>query len=271
MSSLSEKAASLIVEVAADKILPRFRQLSDEEIEDKGGGDPVTIADIEAEKALTPQLKDLLPGSKVIGEEAVHETPQLLDLLDSPDPVWIIDPVDGTKNFAEDSPEFVVIVALAKAGETIAGWIYQPTEGRMTIAEKGSGAYEGAARLAASTTHDLPAMNAAIHTGKLVKERRPELLERAKIFKSNEPLYCAGLVYQKLARGELDCAFYGRTKPWDHAAGALILEEAGGHTAFTNNKERYEVDRGDRLGLLAASSQSVWDRVHTDIIGDLQF
>ena len=271
MSSLSEKAASLIVDVAAEKVLPRFRQLSDDEVEDKGGGDPVTIADIETEKILTPQLMDLLPGSKVIGEEAVHETPQLLDLLSGPDPLWIIDPVDGTKNFAEGSPEFVVIVALAKAGETVAGWIYQPTEERMTIAEKGGGALEGGNRLSASATADLPAMNAAIHTGKLVKEQRPELLERANIFKSNEPLYCAGLVYQRLARGELDCAFYGRTMPWDHAAGALILEEAGGHTAFTNNKERYEIDRGDRLGLLAASSQEVWGRVHAHIIGDLLF
>ena len=271
MTSLNDKVTALIAQVADENILPRFRQLADHDVEDKGGGDPVTIADVETEKALTPRLMDLLPGSRVIGEEAVHGRPQLLDLLTDEAPVWIIDPVDGTKNFTEGSDQFVVIVALAKAGETVMGWIYRPTDGTMTTAEKGAGAFEGERRMSSSAIADLPAMNAAIHTGRLVKERRPVLLERAEIFQSNRPLYCAGLVYQMLARGELDCAFFGKTMPWDHAAGALILAEAGGHTAFTNDDTKYRVDRGDRLGLIAASSSEVWSKVRTQIIGDLVF
>ncbi len=271
MSSLTDKVSALIAEVAADKILPRFRQLSKSDIDDKGGGDPVTIADIEAEQALTPRLMALVPGSRVIGEEAVHENPKLLDDLADDDPLWIVDPVDGTKNFTNGSPNFVVIVALLKARQTVAGWIYQPTEEKMTVAEKGAGAHEGDRRLFTSDTTELRDMRAAIHTGNIVKERRPLLNERAEIFASNQPLYCAGMVYQQLARGDLDCSFFGRTKPWDHAAGALILAEAGGHTAFTNDGVTYVADRGDRIGLIAASSEAVWQSVRTEIIKDLVF
>ncbi len=266
-----DQVGDLIAAVAAEKILPRFQQLSDDDIDDKGGGDPVTIADIEAEQALTPQLRDLLPGSKVIGEEAVHETPALLDLLAGDDPVWIIDPVDGTKNFTQGSGHFVVIVALVRNRETIAGWIYQPTEQRLTTAEKGSGAVDNGQPLKTSPVPVISNMTAAIHTGNIVKEQRPALEAQAKKFQKNRPLYCAGMVYQHLARGALDCAFFGRTKPWDHAAGALILEEAGGLTAFTNDNSRYQPDRGDRLGLLAAGSHDVWQNVRRDIIGDLVF
>lgn len=271
MVSLPEKVSTLITNVSADKILPRFRRLTTSDIEDKGGGDPVTVADLEAEQALTPALRNLLPGSTVIGEEAVFENSGLLDLLDGSDPVWIIDPVDGTKNFTRGSTDFVVIVALVQSRETIAGWIYQPTEGIMTIAEKGAGSFENDTRLATATAQEVSAMQAAVHTGNIVKAQKPVLDERAKCFKSNQPLYCAGLVYQQLARGDLDCAFYGRSKPWDHAAGALILSEAGGYTAFATDPHPYQPDHGDRLGLLAASSKRAWDTVNREIIGNLTF
>ena len=271
MTPSIDQVGDLIAGIAAEKILPRFRQLSDDDIEDKGGGDPVTIADIEAEQTLTPHLRDLLPGSNVIGEEAVHETPALLHHLSGDEPVWIIDPVDGTRNFTQGSGNFVVIVALVRHRETVAGWIYQPTEHLMTTAEKGSGAVDNGQPLKTTPVSAIPDMTAAIHTGNIVKEQRPALDAQAKKFKKNAPLYCAGMVYQQLARGVLDCAFFGRTKPWDHAAGALILEEAGGLTAFTNDNSRYQPDHGDRLGLLAAGSHEAWQTVRRDIIGDLVF
>jgi len=97
-----EKIATIMQEVAQARILPRFQQLSEGEISTKSGpGDLVTIADIEAEEDLTRILKDLLPGSLVIGEEAVSKEEISMGLLATEsDPIWVVDPVDGTNNFA---------------------------------------------------------------------------------------------------------------------------------------------------------------------------
>src|SRR5262249_31532208 len=103
---------ALMREVAATHILPRFRKLAAHEIHEKAPGNLVTIADLEAERALTPALTALIPGSLVVGEEAVAHDPAILDRLAGDDPVWVVDPVDGTQNFTKAVPCFAVIVAL---------------------------------------------------------------------------------------------------------------------------------------------------------------
>src|ERR1700744_4790279 len=118
------KGSNLIQEVADEHILPHFCNLKAADVTYKIGDDPVTIADKEAEKALSTRLLDLLPGSNVVGEEAFHADKGILDRLFSESPVWIIDPVDGTRNFVRGSSEFGVIVALAERNQTIDGWIY---------------------------------------------------------------------------------------------------------------------------------------------------
>lgn len=122
-----DKIAALLREVAADKITPRFQKLTDEEIRTKSGPeDLVTIADEEAETELTRRLQDLLPGSLVLGEEAVAHGSVRHDILKNNDtPVWVVDPVDGTRNFARGTPQFGTILALVHKGECVAGWIYQ--------------------------------------------------------------------------------------------------------------------------------------------------
>jgi len=116
------RVAEIIREVSATEILPRFGRLEDGEIVEKGPGDLVTVADRASERELTARLRDLLPGSRVVGEEAVFEDPGVLDALDGPDPVWIIDPIDGTDNYANANARFTVLVALARGGELQASW-----------------------------------------------------------------------------------------------------------------------------------------------------
>ncbi|MBV8535357.1 MAG: inositol monophosphatase, partial [Alphaproteobacteria bacterium] len=94
-----EDVALIIRRVAEEQVLTRFRRLADHEIREKAPGNLVTIADTEAELALTSALMALLPGSLVVGEEAVALDPAVLDQLAGDEPVWIIDPVDGTMNF----------------------------------------------------------------------------------------------------------------------------------------------------------------------------
>src|ERR1700720_3643047 len=95
----SEKVRRLIVEVADDEIMPRFEKLAAGDISEKSPGDVVTVADVAAEQRLPPALRALMRGSLVGGGEAVAADPAVLALLEGDDPVWVVDPIDGTANF----------------------------------------------------------------------------------------------------------------------------------------------------------------------------
>ena len=134
-----EAVAALIRQVAAVEILPRFRNLKEGDMRQKSPGDFVTIADESAELALTPGLLRILPGSVVVGEEATAKNPAVLNALAGAAPVWVVDPIDGTGNFASGKEGFVSMLALILADDVLASWIYHPVSGQMTIAAKGAG------------------------------------------------------------------------------------------------------------------------------------
>jgi fructose-1,6-bisphosphatase/inositol monophosphatase family enzyme len=123
-----EKVAALLRRAASEIILPRFKNLQKDEIREKGPGDLVTIADTEAEQMLTPLLRELAPGSSVVGEEAVAADADVLGRLKGADGVWLIDPVDGTHNFAHGNSNFAVIAAYVEQGNVRGGWIHEPVE-----------------------------------------------------------------------------------------------------------------------------------------------
>ncbi|MBI1243516.1 MAG: inositol monophosphatase [Alphaproteobacteria bacterium] len=244
-----ERVANLLIEVADIAILPRFRALDSADIALKGPNDYVTAADLDAEARLTPALAALLAGSAVVGEEAVAKDRAVLDRLGKPAPVWIIDPLDGTANFAGSRAPFCMIVALALGGEPIAGWIYEPLTGDMLVAERGAGArFNGApVRLA-------PGPDISVY-GKTLRRKAEESGRFGRFVDER----CAGAVYLDLARGRLGTACFTRTLPWDHSAGALAVREAGGHAAFLDNAAPYDARR--HVGpLLLSTSQAAWER-----------
>src|SRR5258706_776673 len=119
----SEKIERLIAEVAAEEVMPRFEKLEAGDVSEKSPGDLVTIADVATERRLTPALLDALPGSRVVGEEAAAADPRILDQLVGDDPVLVVDPVDGTANYAPGLPMFAVIVGLVRPREAGVGLI----------------------------------------------------------------------------------------------------------------------------------------------------
>ena len=144
----SDKVARLIAEVAAEEVMPYFEKLGRDDIREKKPGDIFTIADVAAERRLTPLLTDLLPGSRVVGEEAVAADPTVLDALADTAPVWLVDPIDGTANFAAGTPIFAVMVALVRDGQTIMSWIHEPVTRRTASAVLGGeGAWRDGKRL----------------------------------------------------------------------------------------------------------------------------
>ncbi len=112
-----------IRQAAADEIMPRFRQLTADEIDEKSGPhDLVTDADRKAEECLTEALAKLLPGSVVVGEEAVHANPATYQAIQGQAPVWIVYLVDGTRQFVHGDTGFCTLVALAVGGAVQASW-----------------------------------------------------------------------------------------------------------------------------------------------------
>src|SRR5687767_8656688 len=134
--------------------MPSFRSLRPEDIHSKDTpGDPddiVTIVDKAAERYLIDALSDVIPGAAFIGEEAVSENASLLAALSEATPAWLIDPIDGTKNFAQGNGNFGVMLALVEGGRTRASWMVPAAEpsGYSVVAERGRGTRIDGARVA---------------------------------------------------------------------------------------------------------------------------
>lgn len=248
-------------DVSETIILPRFNQLAEGEVRSKTNPrDLVTIADEEAEQTLTPILRNLLPGSLVIGEEAAAADPKVLERLQSDEYVWIIDPIDGTSNFVHGRAVFAVMIALVRKGETILGWIHEPLENRTLVGQRGAGTHrfsDGksvALRIAVPQSLDLGSMVAALYN--------PAVWPLKDKFARISRLGSAAHDYWALVENRLHVICYSWLKPWDHAAGALIHTEAGGYNCLLSGAP-YNAARANQNGLLAAPSREIWEAVHS--------
>lgn len=229
-----DRVRSRIADVAARIVLPKFRNLSDGEVREKGPGDLVTDADEASEAALTDTLTAALPGSVTVGEETVAREPDRLTALEGTDPVWIIDPIDGTRNFAKGVDRFAVIVALALNGRTEAGWIHEPTSGSTIWAVRGQGAHLDSSPVVLDAgDRGFETATGSFNVSSSGRRHRVAKDLAGRIGRRLS-LDCAGYTYRQIAVGALDFALFNALQPWDHAAGALIVEEAGGTVGLTH-------------------------------------
>jgi fructose-1,6-bisphosphatase/inositol monophosphatase family enzyme len=240
-----------------------FKHLAEHEIEEKAPGELVTVADREAERIIAAGLLDLLPASTVVGEEAVAADPELLDRVSDAGAVWLVDPVDGTSNFAAGRGPFVIMVALLCDGVTRTGWIFDPLADRLMTAERGGGAYVDGVRVR-TAAGERPARPRGVVSHKyLPMPLRAEVPIRAEALGEVLPgQHCAGHEYPAIVSGDQDYTFFWRTLPWDHAAGALFTEEAGGVVRRLDGTA-YDPTHHAPPGLLAAANEQTWHRVHT--------
>lgn len=224
-----ERVGALLRTVSAAVVMPRFAALRPHETEMKAANEPVTIADREAEVMLTRSLLALVPGSRVIGEEACSAAPALLDHLGE-GTVWIVDPIDGTANFAAGRAPFAMMVALLRDGVLIASWIYDPLNDRMAVAEFGGGAWIDGERLRATPSLADPALWHGIVSRAFLPGEQMEMVDvlSAAVGRVDQTARCAGHEYPLVATGARDFILYWRTLVWDHAPGVLLLTEAGG-------------------------------------------
>ena len=258
-----QSVANYIRATARAFILPRFRALGRDDVREKKPGDPVTIADTEAERELTRLLKETLPGSNVVGEESVAEDPSRLAWLADEAPVWIIDPVDGTANFVRGNPGFAVIVALARRGAIEAGWIYNPLADMLISAVVGRGAWSDGQRLRVSAGVPPEKLTGSAYGRTKSGVRAGRALNDSGRIRGVHNQGCSGLEYMAIAQGMAQFSLHSRSLPWDHAAGMLIIAEAGGVGSFLDGRA-YDPRITDQPVLSAASPQA-WQTVR-DIV-----
>ncbi|MFF8289937.1 inositol monophosphatase family protein [Streptomyces sp. NPDC016309] len=264
--SLSTTASAAVEEAvraaAAAEIVPRWRQLATHEIVEKSGPhDLVTVADRAAEAHLTASLTRLLPGSVVVGEESVHADPAVYEEIKGDAPVWIVDPVDGTWHFAHGDPGFCTLVALALRGEVLASWTFAPARDEMAVAVRGGGArLNGEAIRAGAPAPGAALKVATSHPDYTTEEQKAALLGLYTEGVEARPCGSAGLEYLAVAKGELDAVAFSWEYAWDHAAGLLLVEEAGGaHTTLAGDP--FRVTGANALPFTAARDRATADRV----------
>ncbi|OYU17505.1 MAG: inositol monophosphatase [Rhodobacteraceae bacterium PARR1] len=253
----------LMAKVAAAEVLPRFRAVMSESARTKTGPDDlVTDADIGAEQALGAALVRLLPGVVMVGEEAVSADPAVLDRLSGDDLVAVVDPVDGTWNFAHGLPIFGMILALVQDGKTLAGVIHYPVTGDFIAARPGGGAWHVAAdgartRLSVAAAAPVAELSGFIAPRRMAGAERYAL--RSLQFRATQTLRCSAWEYRAICSGAMGFTLTEGLMPWDHAAGVLIHAEAGGYAALLDGSPYHA---GLTAGhLLLAPDAAAWGRV----------
>jgi fructose-1,6-bisphosphatase/inositol monophosphatase family enzyme len=264
-----EKLATILRGAARAEILPRFRRLDASMVKTKSEAiDLVTEADTEAERAIKAEVARLAPGALFVGEESVAADPGLLPKLADADLAVVVDPVDGTSNFAAGMPLFAVMAAVVAGGETVGGIIYDPMGDDWVIAEKGGGAWQkrpdgGSTRLVFAAPKPLPAMVGAASVAFLPAADRPRVLANLAKVRMFANYRCAGHEYRTLAAGHIDFLMYNKLMPWDHLAGTLIATEAGGYVARLDGSP-YLPSHVDG-GLLATADRDTWQLLRREV------
>lgn len=212
-----------------------FGEITELQVSRKGPGDFVTAADKRVEAALFEELIRLRPGYGFLGEEQGER--EGTDKTHR----WIVDPIDGTTNFMHGIPVFACTVALERDGEIVAGVTYNPITNDLYWAEKGKGAYHNDRRLRVSARKSLE--DSLIATGapfigkpghaQFLKELH-QIMQRTVGIRR---LGACSLDLAMVAAGQVDGYWERGLKPWDMAAGLLLVSEAGGKVASVDSDQ----------------------------------
>ena len=257
--------AALLRDACAVEIMPRFRNLGAGGIREKSSAlDLVTDADELAERHITAGLLARFPGCLVVGEEATATDRALPSRMRDAELAFVVDPVDGTANFAAGLPLFGVMAAAVLRGEVVASWILDPMTGDMALALRGEGAFsesrDGArTALGVAAPTPLGGMLGAVSFGYMAKDRQARVLPGLGLLGGLQNLRCAAHEYRMAASGGLHLLVYNRLLPWDHAPGWLLHREAGGYSARFDGTPYSPLDSAG--GLVATPDRAGWEAV----------
>ncbi|NKK76631.1 inositol monophosphatase family protein [Rhizobium leguminosarum] len=258
-------------EAAQAEIMPRFRNLGAADVSEKTSAiDLVTQADVLAEQRITAALRERFPAALVVGEEAYDADRSVVPALADAELAFVIDPVDGTFNFAAGLPVFGTMLAVTVRGETVAGIIHDPVLGDTVTAIKGAGTVltrqDGqSTKLQVAEPASLNQMVGGMSWGHMDEPNRSRICANMAKIRMTFAFNCSAYEYWMVASGKLH--FIGHTKlmPWDHLAGVLAHQEAGGHTAkFDGTPYRPGETVG---GIISAPDKESWQLIRREIVG----
>lgn len=259
----------LVRRVAKSEIMPRFRKLAPEDISTKTSiEDLVTEADVNSERVIAAEISEMLPDALIVGEEATEINPGLLDEIAEAPLSVIIDPVDGTWNFAKGLATFGVIVAVAEKGEAVFGVLYDPVLDDWIWARKGGGAwYSNAAGVTRRLRLDQRApdvLTGAVPVFQFPESVRHDLVAENAKLRRIWSVRCSCHEYRMLAGDQIDFVVTQSLKPWDHAAGTLAVTEAGGAVGLLDGRDyRASIFSGGQL--VAARSEEVLNSIRQSL------
>jgi fructose-1,6-bisphosphatase/inositol monophosphatase family enzyme len=256
------RVGEILATAAQAEIMPRFRTLDADQVRQKSSSfDLVTEADEAAEKAISKELAAAFPGCVIIGEEAAAKNPDIVTGIADAELAFIIDPIDGTRNFVAGLPLFGSMIAATTRGEVVFGAIHDPLCEDTAFALRGEGAWvEGKHRkrtaLKVADPVALSSMDAILSTSFLPEPLRTTINSNLARVGLTGSLRCAAHEYRLAAAGHCHLLLYNKLMPWDHAAGWLLHREAGGFGArFDGSDYRPAVQSG---GLLYAPDKASW-------------
>ena len=251
-------------EAARTRIMPRFRALSPSDISTKSGpADLVTLADTEAEAQITAAVRAAWPEAEVLGEESVAADASGRARMGEAELAVVIDPVDGTWNFAKGLAVFGVLLAVLRRGTPVWGLLYDPVMDDWIEAAPGLPTAfitaTGKARpLSTSSEARSDRLTGYMPLGLFPRDARERIVAEFPDFMRITSLRCALHEYRMVAQGHAEFTLSGPVPhPWDHAAGVLAVQQAGGVARFLDGAP-YDARRVNGV-LLAAGSQAAWD------------
>ena len=265
-----DRLAAIMAEAAETEIMPRFRAHDNNVREKTGALDLVTDADEQAEWLIRDACATAFPDALFIGEESVARDPSLLTKIKDADLAIIVDPIDGTSNFAWGLPLFGVMAAVTVRGQTLAGLIYDPVGRDWHKGMKGGGAW---AENAAGQRSDLRVAKPAVlseMTGLSSWYLMPEPMRSRTVAnlaktKACFNYRCAAYEYRMISEGLVNFTLHYKLMPWDHAAGVLIHAEAGGYSALLDGSP-YDATRHEG-GIISAPDRQTWELIKSELVG----
>ncbi|RFC65743.1 MULTISPECIES: inositol monophosphatase family protein [Mesorhizobium] len=261
----------LMADAARKEIMPRFRRLSANDIREKTSAlDVVTDADVNAERHMTAALRERYPDALIVGEEAYAEDERVLEGLRGAALAFVLDPVDGTYNFAAGVAPFGVMMAVVVNGETVAGIIHDPLGEDWVVGVKGGGSHlrGGGSETAIHVAKSEPLGEMVGNVGwqYMQEPERTILARNARKVLGTFGYRCAAQEYRLLASGYGHFGIYNKLMPWDHLPGLLIHSEAGGYNARFDGSAYVPGDTTG--GLLVAPDRAAWEAVRSGLWAD---
>lgn len=260
---IAQKAGELILKSSQKKFKISF----------KGKNDLVTEIDLATEKFIIKEIKKLFPDHGILGEEMAFKAKNGIQIKDFNNCkyIWIIDPIDGTTNFSHGNPYYAISIGVFKTkvaqksknfeyleGELIAGVVYAPTLKELYYAEKDKGAYLNGKKIHVSKINKLEKALLATDMGHSKKDTNikyiAEILEKCQGIRR---FGAASLDLCAVARGTIDAYWELNLKPWDMAAGILIIAEAGGKVTDIS---------GNTLDLFGKQALTSNKKLHPEIL-----